>query len=128
MSFDDERALLLRWRDLVLETDPDVIIGYNIVNFDLVRPRRAPARRWNASAGAQTERPACGHRWPHVQHVWAVRKQFSERLTPPQKNPHTHSSPTPQPYLINRSETLKLREFQTWGRMRNRCVRACVSE
>ena len=24
-----------RWRDLVVETDPDVIIGYNICNFDL---------------------------------------------------------------------------------------------
>ena len=24
-----------RWRDLVIETDPDVIIGYNIQNFDL---------------------------------------------------------------------------------------------
>eukprot|EP00887_Chlorella_sp_A99_P006196 scaffold3.g6196.t1 len=35
MSFEDERALLLRWRDLLLETDPDIIIGYNIVNFDL---------------------------------------------------------------------------------------------
>lgn len=35
MSFEDEKALLLRWRDLVLETDPDVIIGYNIINFDL---------------------------------------------------------------------------------------------
>lgn len=35
MSFEDERELLLRWRDLVLEADPDVIIGYNMVNFDL---------------------------------------------------------------------------------------------
>jgi DNA polymerase delta subunit 1 len=35
MSFDDEKALLLRWRDLMLEADPDIIIGYNIVNFDL---------------------------------------------------------------------------------------------
>ena len=24
-----------RWRDLVIETDPDIIIGYNICNFDL---------------------------------------------------------------------------------------------
>lgn len=24
-----------RWRDLIVETDPDVIIGYNICNFDL---------------------------------------------------------------------------------------------
>ena len=27
MSFEDERELLLRWRDLVLEADPDIIIG-----------------------------------------------------------------------------------------------------
>ncbi|KAI8471465.1 MAG: DNA polymerase delta subunit one [Monoraphidium minutum] len=35
MSFSDERELLRRWTALVLETDPDVIIGYNIINFDL---------------------------------------------------------------------------------------------
>ena len=63
MSFDDERELLLRWRDLMLETDPDVLIGYNIVNFDL-------------------------------------------------------------PYLLNRAETLKIPQFWTWGRMRNRCGQA----
>lgn len=28
-------AMLQRWRDLVIESDPDIIIGYNIVNFDL---------------------------------------------------------------------------------------------
>jgi hypothetical protein len=60
MSFDDERALLLRWRDLMLEADPDIIIGYNIVNFDL-------------------------------------------------------------PYLLNRADTLKIPQFWTWGRLRNRC-------
>lgn len=35
MSFDNEKDLLSRWRDLLVETDPDIIIGYNIVNFDL---------------------------------------------------------------------------------------------
>ena len=35
MSFPTEEEVLLRWRDLVLETDPDIIIGYNISNFDL---------------------------------------------------------------------------------------------
>eukprot|EP00884_Botryococcus_braunii_P008677 jgi/Botrbrau1/17810/Bobra.0127s0057.1 len=35
MSFESERELLLRWRDLVIEADPDIIIGYNINNFDL---------------------------------------------------------------------------------------------
>eukprot|EP00195_Chlamydomonas_chlamydogama_P002057 CAMPEP_0202920478 /NCGR_PEP_ID=MMETSP1392-20130828/76878_1 /ASSEMBLY_ACC=CAM_ASM_000868 /TAXON_ID=225041 /ORGANISM="Chlamydomonas chlamydogama, Strain SAG 11-48b" /LENGTH=1079 /DNA_ID=CAMNT_0049613975 /DNA_START=162 /DNA_END=3401 /DNA_ORIENTATION=+ len=35
MSFESEKTLLLRWRDLLLEGDPDIIIGYNIVNFDL---------------------------------------------------------------------------------------------
>ena len=28
-------AAMQRWRDLIVETDPDVIIGYNICNFDL---------------------------------------------------------------------------------------------
>ncbi|KDD74303.1 family B DNA polymerase, partial [Helicosporidium sp. ATCC 50920] len=35
LSFESERELLLRWRDLLLETDPDVMTGYNILNFDL---------------------------------------------------------------------------------------------
>ena len=48
-------------QDLVVETDPDIIIGYNICNFDL-------------------------------------------------------------PYLLNRAEALKLRDFPYWGRMRNKCA------
>ncbi|KAF9499463.1 hypothetical protein BDN71DRAFT_1442132 [Pleurotus eryngii] len=35
ISFDDERKLLESWRDFVQEADPDVIIGYNISNFDI---------------------------------------------------------------------------------------------
>ncbi|CAI0428312.1 unnamed protein product [Linum tenue] len=35
MSFDTEKEVLLAWRDFVLEVDPDIIIGYNICNFDL---------------------------------------------------------------------------------------------
>lgn len=35
MSFDSEREVLLAWRDLVQEVDPDIIIGYNICKFDL---------------------------------------------------------------------------------------------
>ena len=35
MSFESEKDMLARWRDLLVETDPDIIIGYNIVNFDL---------------------------------------------------------------------------------------------
>lgn len=35
MSFDAEAKLLTRWRDLLVEADPDIIIGYNICNFDL---------------------------------------------------------------------------------------------
>ena len=27
--------MLRKWRDFVLEVDPDIITGYNIVNFDL---------------------------------------------------------------------------------------------
>lgn len=35
MSFDTERKVLLAWRDFIREVDPDIIIGYNICNFDL---------------------------------------------------------------------------------------------
>ncbi|KAK3211470.1 hypothetical protein Dsin_016176 [Dipteronia sinensis] len=35
MSFDTERKVLLAWRDLIREVDPDIIIGYNICKFDL---------------------------------------------------------------------------------------------
>ncbi|TFY75983.1 hypothetical protein EWM64_g8027, partial [Hericium alpestre] len=35
LSFDDEAKMLESWRDFVQEIDPDVIIGYNIANFDL---------------------------------------------------------------------------------------------
>ena len=35
ISFQDEKEMLQKWRDFVDEVDPDVIIGYNISNFDL---------------------------------------------------------------------------------------------
>ncbi|KAL9233345.1 hypothetical protein vseg_008362 [Gypsophila vaccaria] len=35
MSFESEREVLLAWRDFIREIDPDIIIGYNICNFDL---------------------------------------------------------------------------------------------
>ncbi|KAL2941770.1 DNA polymerase delta catalytic subunit [Bienertia sinuspersici] len=35
MSFESEKEVLLAWRDLIREVDPDIIIGYNICNFDL---------------------------------------------------------------------------------------------
>ncbi|UPQ97335.1 catalytic subunit of DNA polymerase delta [Chloropicon primus] len=35
MSFDKEAELLKKWADLVRKTDPDIIIGYNILKFDL---------------------------------------------------------------------------------------------
>lgn len=34
-SHDTEAELLLRWAKLVRDVDPDIIIGYNIANFDL---------------------------------------------------------------------------------------------
>jgi DNA polymerase delta subunit 1 len=34
-SFEDEKKLLEQWRDFVVAVDPDVITGYNIINFDL---------------------------------------------------------------------------------------------
>jgi DNA polymerase delta subunit 1 len=30
-----EEELLLKWRDFVVESDPDIITGYNIQNFDI---------------------------------------------------------------------------------------------
>ncbi|KAG8882581.1 DNA-directed DNA polymerase delta [Tulasnella sp. 331] len=35
LSFDDEADMLVAWRDFIAEVDPDVVIGYNIANFDL---------------------------------------------------------------------------------------------
>jgi len=34
LSFDTEEKMLMAWRDFLEEVDPDVIIGYNIANFD----------------------------------------------------------------------------------------------
>lgn len=34
-SYEDEGEMLMKWRDFIVKIDPDVIIGYNIVNFDL---------------------------------------------------------------------------------------------
>lgn len=34
LSFDAEEKMLMAWRDFLEEVDPDVIIGYNIANFD----------------------------------------------------------------------------------------------
>ncbi|KAF8421003.1 DNA polymerase family B-domain-containing protein [Tirmania nivea] len=33
-SYDDEGKMLMGWRDFIQKVDPDVIIGYNICNFD----------------------------------------------------------------------------------------------
>ena len=33
-EFDQEEKMLMAWRDFLEEVDPDVIIGYNIANFD----------------------------------------------------------------------------------------------
>lgn len=34
LSFESEADMLNAWRDFVNEVDPDVVIGYNIANFD----------------------------------------------------------------------------------------------
>lgn len=34
LSFDTEAELLIAWREFLIQTDPDVITGYNINNFD----------------------------------------------------------------------------------------------
>jgi DNA polymerase delta subunit 1 len=33
--FDTEKEMLLQWRQIVFLTDPDIITGYNCINFDL---------------------------------------------------------------------------------------------
>jgi DNA polymerase delta subunit 1 len=33
-SFEDEAELLKAWQQFVIESDPDIITGYNIMNFD----------------------------------------------------------------------------------------------
>jgi DNA polymerase delta subunit 1 len=61
MSFEDERELLKRWQSLLLESDPDVIIGYNICNFDL------PYVYERIQAlGLAAE----GHQWGRIRHRW----------------------------------------------------------
>lgn len=35
ISNQDERKMLRDWRDFICQSDPDIVIGYNIVNFDL---------------------------------------------------------------------------------------------
>lgn len=35
LEFKDERTLLLEWAKFIEKVDPDLVIGYNIVNFDL---------------------------------------------------------------------------------------------
>jgi DNA polymerase delta subunit 1 len=34
-SFEDECDVLQAWRDFVVESDPDILTGYNIVGFDI---------------------------------------------------------------------------------------------
>ena len=33
-SYKTEEELLIKWRDLIIQEDPDIIIGYNIFGFD----------------------------------------------------------------------------------------------
>ncbi|KAH9995602.1 delta DNA polymerase [Russula vinacea] len=35
ISSDNETEMLMKWRDFVEQVDPDILIGYNIANFDL---------------------------------------------------------------------------------------------
>ena len=35
MSFTDEQKMLEKWQEYLEEVDPDIVIGYNIANFDL---------------------------------------------------------------------------------------------
>lgn len=47
--------MLKKWLLLLLETDPDVIIGYNIINFDLpYLYERAVVSRWAVTSREQS--------------------------------------------------------------------------
>ncbi|KAG8908616.1 DNA-directed DNA polymerase delta [Tulasnella sp. 403] len=35
LSFRDEATMLVKWKEFITEVDPDLVIGYNIGNFDL---------------------------------------------------------------------------------------------
>lgn len=35
LEFNDEKQMLVKWRQFIEEVDPDLVIGYNIANFDL---------------------------------------------------------------------------------------------
>ena len=35
LSFSSEEEMLKSWQRFVLDVDPDIITGYNIVNFDI---------------------------------------------------------------------------------------------
>ena len=35
LEFKDEKEMLKAWQRYVIEVDPDIITGYNIVNFDI---------------------------------------------------------------------------------------------
>ena len=43
----DERGLLLRWIEWVTQLDPDILIGWNVINFDL---RLLQQRRGSSTA------------------------------------------------------------------------------
>lgn len=34
LSFREEKEMLEQWREFVAQVDPDVVIGYNVANFD----------------------------------------------------------------------------------------------
>jgi DNA polymerase elongation subunit (family B) len=34
-SFEEESAMLMAWQKFFLKVDPDVVIGYNITQFDI---------------------------------------------------------------------------------------------
>lgn len=57
MTAHSEAELLRRWLDLLLETDPDLVIGYNIINFDLpyLYDRAAVSSMWPVVKGRDVQ-------------------------------------------------------------------------
>ncbi|ELU43623.1 DNA polymerase delta catalytic subunit [Rhizoctonia solani AG-1 IA] len=75
ISFKNEDAMLLAWRAFVEEVDPDVVIGYNIANFDL--PYLLDRAR--ALKGASDGFPHLGHYKTTTKDTHFSSKAFGQR-------------------------------------------------
>jgi DNA polymerase delta subunit 1 len=82
VCFPDEKAMLLEWKRFVREVDPDVIIGYNIANFDW------PYLLNRAKALKLAEFPYVGR--VTREKTWFQEKKFSSRANGTLMNKEIH--------------------------------------